>query len=69
MALIDLIACLVSDELTRRANRLLDRRRKHAGFRDPDRTMDNQDYVCSSCTMFRNRVWCLPMLLGTIFGT
>lgn len=30
MAPIDLIACLVSDELTRRADRLLERRRKHA---------------------------------------
>ena len=37
MAPIDLISCLVSDELTRRADRLLERRRKQAGFRDPDR--------------------------------
>jgi len=29
MAPIDLVACLVSDELTRRSERLLDRRRKH----------------------------------------
>src|SRR5580700_1573625 len=35
MAPIDLISCLVSDELTRRTDRLLERRRKHAGFRDP----------------------------------
>ena len=35
MAPIDLISCLVSDELTRRADRLLERRRKQAGFRDP----------------------------------
>ena len=41
MAPIDLISCLVSDELTRRTDRLLERRRKHAGFRDPDRTLDN----------------------------
>ena len=34
MAPIDLISCLVSDELTRRGDRLLERRRKLAGFRD-----------------------------------
>ena len=34
MAPIDLISCLVSDELTRRSDRLLARRRKEAGFRD-----------------------------------
>src|SRR6516164_6441532 len=45
MAPIDLIACLVSDELTRRADRLLERRRKHAGFRDPERTLDNFDFT------------------------
>ena len=44
MAPIDLIACLVSDELTRRAERLLERRRKQAGFRDPDKTLDNFDF-------------------------
>jgi DNA replication protein DnaC len=44
MAPIDLISCLVSDELTRRADRLLERRRKQAGFRDPDRTLDNFDF-------------------------
>src|SRR5438046_8718638 len=42
---IDLICCLVSDELTRRADRLLERRRKQAGFRDPDRTLDNFDFT------------------------
>src|ERR1700736_529879 len=45
MAPIDLISCLVSDELTRRADRLLERRRKQAGFRDPDRTLDNFDFT------------------------
>jgi DNA replication protein DnaC len=45
MAPIDLISCLVSDELTRRTDRLLERRRKHAGFRDPDRTLDNFDFT------------------------
>jgi DNA replication protein DnaC len=44
MAPIDLIACLVSDELTIRADRLLERRRKQAGFRDPDKTLDNFDF-------------------------
>jgi DNA replication protein DnaC len=44
MAPIDLIACLVSDELTVRADRLLQRRRKQAGFRDPDKTLDNFDF-------------------------
>jgi DNA replication protein DnaC len=44
MAPIDLIACLVSDELTRRSDRLLDRRRKQAAFRDGDRTLENFDF-------------------------
>jgi DNA replication protein DnaC len=44
MAPIDLIACPVSDELARRADRLLERRRKQAGFRDPDKTLDNFDF-------------------------
>jgi DNA replication protein DnaC len=44
MAPIDLVACLVSDELTLRADRLLQRRRKQAGFRDPDKTLDNFDF-------------------------
>src|SRR5438477_10883117 len=45
MAPIDLISCLVSDELTRRGDRLLERRRKQACFRDPDRTLDNFDFT------------------------
>lgn len=32
MAPIDLLSCLVSDELTRRADRLLERRRKRGGL-------------------------------------
>src|SRR6476660_2317489 len=44
MAPIDLIACLVSDELMLRADRLLQRRRKQARFRDPDKTLDNFDF-------------------------
>ncbi|HEX4708781.1 MAG TPA: IS21-like element helper ATPase IstB [Candidatus Udaeobacter sp.] len=45
MAPIDLIACLVSDELTLRSDRLLARRRKQAGFRDPGRSLDNFDFT------------------------
>jgi DNA replication protein DnaC len=45
MAPIDLISCLVSDELTRRSERLLDRRRKQAEFRDPQRSLDNFDFT------------------------
>lgn len=45
MAPIDLIACLVSDELTLRADRLLQRHRKQARFRDPDKTLDNFDFT------------------------
>jgi DNA replication protein DnaC len=44
MAPIDLISCLVTDELTRRNDRLLERRRKQAAFRDPQRTLDNFDF-------------------------
>src|SRR5438876_4657735 len=44
MAPIDLISCLVSDELTRRGERLLERRRKQAEFRDPQKTLDNFDF-------------------------
>jgi len=44
MAPIDLISCLVTDELTRRSDRLLERRRKQAGFRDPQKTLDNFDF-------------------------
>src|SRR5919206_4740879 len=44
MAPIDLIACLVSDELSRRSDRLLERRKKQAQFRDPQKTLDNFDF-------------------------
>jgi DNA replication protein DnaC len=44
MAPIDLLSCLVSDELTRRADRLLERRRKQAGFRDANKTLDNFEF-------------------------
>src|SRR5882757_1933201 len=45
MAPIELISCLVSDELTRRGDRLLERRRKQAAFRDPHKTLDNFDFT------------------------
>jgi DNA replication protein DnaC len=45
MAPIDLLACLVSDELERRSDRLLERRRKQASFRDPDKSLDNFDFT------------------------
>ena len=41
---IDLVSTLVSDELTRRADRLLGRRIKDAEFRDPDKTIDAFDF-------------------------
>jgi DNA replication protein DnaC len=44
MAPIDLISSLVSDELSRRSNRLLERRKKQAQFRDPQKTLDNFDF-------------------------
>ena len=44
MAPIDLISMLVSDELRRRADRLLERRTKQAGFRDAERTLDSFDF-------------------------
>ena len=45
MAPIDLLATLVSDELTRRSDRLLERRRKLAAFHDPHKTLDNFDFT------------------------
>jgi DNA replication protein DnaC len=45
MAPIDLLSTLVCDELTRRSDRLLERRRKHAAFRDPGKTLDNFDFT------------------------
>ncbi len=44
MAPLDLIASLVSDELTRRSDRLLERRRKQAEFRDTDKGLENFDF-------------------------
>src|SRR3974390_2011723 len=44
MTPIDFLSCLVSDELTRRGERLLERRKKQAEFRDPQKTLDNFDF-------------------------
>ena len=44
MVPIDLVSALVSDELRRRQDRLLDRRHKLARFRDPDRALDTFDF-------------------------
>ena len=40
----DFLSCLVSEELTRRSGRLLERRRKQAQFRNPQKTLDNFDF-------------------------
>src|SRR5271156_1012465 len=44
MTPIDFLSCLVSDELNRRSDRLLERRKKDAQFRDPQVTLDNFDF-------------------------
>jgi DNA replication protein DnaC len=41
---IDFLSCLVADELNRRGDRLLERRKKQAGFRDPHKTLDSFDF-------------------------
>jgi DNA replication protein DnaC len=41
---IDLVSTLVSDELQRRADNLIERRTKQAGFRDPNKTLDGFDF-------------------------
>ena len=40
----NLISCLVSDELARRGERLLERRKKQAQFCDPQKSLDNFDF-------------------------
>lgn len=44
MAPIDVVSTLVSDELVRRADRLITRRVQHARFRDPNKTLDGFDF-------------------------
>jgi DNA replication protein DnaC len=41
---IDFLSCLVNDELNRRGDRLLERRKKQAAFRDSHKTLDNFDF-------------------------
>ena len=43
MAPLDLVSALVTDELRRRQDRLLERRHKLARFRDPERSLDTFD--------------------------
>lgn len=59
MTPIDLISCLVSDELARRSERLLERRSKQAEFRDPQKTLDNFDFDFNK-KMNRSLVFDLP---------
>jgi DNA replication protein DnaC len=42
---IDLVSALVQDELTRRQDRLLERRIKQARFRDSGKTLDGFDFA------------------------
>jgi DNA replication protein DnaC len=44
LAPIDLVSALVTDELHRRQDRLLERRHKLARFRDPERSLDSFDF-------------------------
>ena len=52
MTPIDLISCLVSDELTRRSDRLLQRRQKQAQFRDSQKSLDNFDFPFNKVERF-----------------
>ena len=65
MAPIDLVSCLVSDELTRRADRLLERRRKQAGFRDANKTLANFDF---SFNAKMNRSLVFDLASGAFIG-
>jgi DNA replication protein DnaC len=44
LAPIDFLSTLVQDELLKRQDRLLERRLKHAGFRDTGKTLDTFDF-------------------------
>lgn len=44
LAPIDLVSALVSDELVRRGDRLIERRIKQAGFRDANKTLDSFNF-------------------------
>jgi DNA replication protein DnaC len=45
LAPIDLVSALVTDELQRRQDRLLERRHKQARFRDPESSLDTFDFT------------------------
>ena len=65
MAPIDLISILVTDELSRRSDRLLERRRKQAGFRDPHKALDNFDFGFNKKM---NRSLVFDLATGTFIG-
>ncbi len=65
MTPLDLLSTLVSDELTRRSDRLLERRRKHAGFRDPNKTLDNFDFTFNAKI---NRSLVFDLATGAFIG-
>ena len=64
LAPIDLLSCLVSDELALRGERLLERRKKQAQFRDSQKTLDNFDFAFNK-KMNRSLVFDLPALAYT----
>ena len=57
MAPIDLVAILVTDELNRRSERLIERRRKQAAFRDPHNTLDNFDFTFNPKGLLNNNLY------------
>src|SRR5262252_10891857 len=65
MAPIDLMSCLVSDELNRRSDRLLERRRKQAEFRDPQKSLDTFDF---NFNKKMNRSLVFDLATGTFIG-
>ena len=67
LAPIDLFSCLVSDELTRRSERLLERRKKQAQFRDPQKTLDNFDFDFNFNRKM-NRSLVFDLATGTFIG-
>jgi cystathionine gamma-synthase/methionine-gamma-lyase len=68
MAPIDLISCLVADELTRRGDRLLERRRKQAAFRDPQKTLDVLGGIVVSDQRHFDGLRALSRVVGPVLG-
>ena len=56
LAPIDFLSALVGDELLRRQDRLLERRIKHAGFRDVGKTLDTVDFDFNNGAISRAQV-------------